>query len=106
MAALDITGLGRTYPGEVPVVALRDVNVRIEQGEYVAIEGPSGSGKSTLLNQLALIDTPTEGEYLIDGVSAGGLSHAERARLRSSTLASSFSRFTCWRGVPSSTTLL
>ena len=62
-----MTGVGRTYDSVRPVAALHDCNLRIDQGDYVAVMGPSGSGKSTLLNILGLIDEPTTGEYLLDG---------------------------------------
>ncbi len=93
MATLTLTGLSKTYSGQVPVEALRDVSVTIGPGEYVAIEGPSGSGKSTLLNVVALLDTPTAGEYRIDDVSTVALGDAERARLRSATFAFVFQSF-------------
>ena len=93
MALLELTDVARTYPGEIPVFALRGVTVRVEQGEYVAIEGPSGSGKSTLLNQIGLLDTPTSGEYLIDGRRTTPLGDTDRARLRSQTIAFIFQSF-------------
>lgn len=93
MPLLELSGVSRTYPGEVPVHALRDVNLLVEQGEYLAVEGPSGSGKSTLLNQLGLLDIPTAGEYWIDGVATTPLNDAARARMRSETIAFIFQSF-------------
>ena len=64
--------LGKTYEmGSEKIEALRQVNLRIERNEYVAIMGPSGSGKSTLMNLLGCLDTPTAGEYLLQGRSIG-----------------------------------
>lgn len=93
MPTLSMEGLSKTYGGQTPVEALKDVHLTIEQGEYVAIEGPSGAGKSTLLNLLALLDAPSEGDYLIDGESTIGLDDAKRARRRSSTFAFIFQSF-------------
>ena len=68
--------------GDEKVHALRGVSFKIHEGEFVAIMGTSGSGKSTLLNQLGCLDTPTSGEYLLDGVSVRTMSRRERAVLR------------------------
>jgi len=68
--------------GEETVHALRGVNFSIEQGEFVTIMGTSGSGKSTLLNLLGCLDTPTSGEYYLDGVSVKTMGKNERATLR------------------------
>ncbi|MBO5602334.1 MAG: ABC transporter ATP-binding protein [Prevotella sp.] len=68
--------------GEETVHALRDVSFKIYEGEFVTIMGKSGSGKSTLLNQLGCLDTPTSGEYLLDGVSVRTMSKSQRAVLR------------------------
>ncbi|MDL2227555.1 ABC transporter ATP-binding protein [Odoribacter sp. OttesenSCG-928-L07] len=68
--------------GEETVHALRNVSFSINEGEFVTIMGTSGSGKSTLLNILGCLDTPTSGEYLLDGVPAKKMSKNERAVLR------------------------
>ena len=68
--------------GDEKVHALRGVSFKIHKGEFVTIMGTSGSGKSTLLNQLGCLDTPTSGEYLLDGVSVRTMSRRERAVLR------------------------
>ena len=68
--------------GDEVVHALRGVNFDIREGEFVTIMGTSGSGKSTLLNTLGCLDTPTVGEYLLDGTSVRSMSKAQRAVLR------------------------
>ncbi len=70
--------IAKTYDGVRPVTALRDCDLRIERGEYVAVMGPSGSGKSTLLNILGLLDEPTKGEYVLDGLPTARLSESRR----------------------------
>lgn len=68
--------------GSETVKALRGVSFKIYEGEFVTIQGTSGSGKSTLLNQLGCLDTPTSGEYYLDGVSVRQMSKNKRAHLR------------------------
>ena len=68
--------------GSETVKALRGVSFKIYEGEFVTIQGTSGSGKSTLLNQLGCLDTPTSGEYLLDGISVRTMSKTQRAHLR------------------------
>ena len=68
--------------GSEVVHALRGISFKIYEGEFVTIMGTSGSGKSTLLNQLGCVDTPTSGEYYLDGVSVRKMSKAQRAKLR------------------------
>ena len=68
--------------GEETVHALRGVSFKIYEGEFVTIMGKSGSGKSTLLNQLGCLDSPTTGEYFLDGVSVRKMSKSQRAVLR------------------------
>ena len=77
-------GLRKVYSEgtEAEVVALHDVDITIEDGEFVAIMGPSGSGKSTLMNLIGCLDTPTAGEYRCDGVDVSQLDDEARARLR------------------------
>ena len=68
--------------GEETVHALRGVSFSIQEGEFVTIMGTSGSGKSTLLNTLGCLDTPTSGEYYLDGISVRTMSKSQRAVLR------------------------
>ena len=68
--------------GEETVHALRGVSFKIYEGEFVTIMGKSGSGKSTLLNQLGCLDTPTSGDYYLDGVAVRTMSKSQRAVLR------------------------
>lgn len=68
--------------GDETVHALRGVSFKIHEGEFVTIMGKSGSGKSTLLNQLGCLDTPSRGEYYLDGISVRNMKKPERAMLR------------------------
>ena len=79
---IKVTDLKKTYPGKVPVHALKGVSFEIPSGQFVAIMGPSGSGKSTLLHQLALLDKPTSGQILLDGIDISGLSQGKAADFR------------------------
>ena len=76
-----------------PVHALRDVSLRVDPGDYLAVRGPSGCGKSTLLHILGCVDTPTGGTLLIDGKPVQGLSDAERSALRLRAIGFVFQRF-------------
>nr|QNO44560.1 putative ABC transporter ATP-binding protein [Methanosarcinales archaeon ANME-2c ERB4]QNO45013.1 putative ABC transporter ATP-binding protein [Methanosarcinales archaeon ANME-2c ERB4] len=79
---IEIRNLTRIYGDGSEVRALDGVNLDIERGEFLAIIGPSGSGKSTLLNQIGILDTPTSGTILLDGVDITKASEKERSRLR------------------------
>ncbi len=68
--------------GDYVTRALDDINITIEKGEFVAIMGPSGSGKSTTMNILGLLDNPTKGKYILNGVNVAGLSEKEFAKIR------------------------
>ena len=91
---IEIQGLYKDYntaAGVFPV--LKDVNLTIDDGDYVAIMGPSGSGKSTFMNILGCLDRPTKGEYILDGHSIKSLSSNELAKLRNKTIGFVFQGF-------------
>jgi putative ABC transport system ATP-binding protein len=78
---------------EVETHALDNINIEIDKGEYVAIAGPSGCGKSTLLSILGLLDTPSDGEYELNGQPVARLSMADRARVRNREIGFIFQSF-------------
>ncbi len=92
-AVVDLVDVSRSFPGPPRVDALRGVSLRVDPGEYVSIIGPSGSGKSTLLNILGLLDRPTSGEYLLDGVPTGSASESVRSGLRGGRIGFVFQSF-------------
>ena len=79
-----MTGIHKIYPlGDEELHVLKDINLRIGQGEYLSILGPSGSGKSTLMNIIGCLDTPTRGSYILHGRQVDDMNEKELARLRS-----------------------
>jgi putative ABC transport system ATP-binding protein len=91
---VELRNAGRTYTaGDVLVPALAGASMTVQAGEYVAVVGPSGSGKSTMLNLLGLLDRPTEGSCLLEGVDTAALSEAQRAGLRSRRIGFVFQSF-------------
>jgi len=81
-ALIEARGVTKTLEGIVPVTLVQDIDLSIGAKEFVAITGPSGSGKSSLLYLLGLLDLPTRGEVLIEGVSTAAMSEDERAHVR------------------------
>ncbi len=78
---------------EVETWALNDVNLRVRPGEFIAIMGPSGCGKSTLLNILGLLDTPTRGKYILNGINVGRMKENERVDVRKGVIGFVFQSF-------------
>ena len=81
------------FTDEVETHALSGIHMEIRKGEYVSIAGPSGCGKSTLLSILGLLDSPTDGEYLLNGTPVANLSLSERARIRNREIGFIFQAF-------------
>jgi len=90
--------VSKTYPGGV--AAVRDVSLRIERGELVAVVGPSGSGKSSMLHLMGSLDRPSAGRVLVDGHDVAGLSDREVSALRATRIGFVFQQFHLAVGVP------
>lgn len=90
---VELDQVSRLFDSEPPVRAMDNVDFRVMPGEYVAIVGPSGSGKSTLLNMVGLLDRPTSGRYLLDGIDTSQLSEGQRAAARADRIGFVFQSF-------------
>ena len=91
---IQIENLGKTFrTEEVETIALQDINLHIDDGEFVAIMGPSGCGKSTLLNIIGLLDNPSVGSFLLNGQEVARLTEDERTDLRRGTIGFVFQSF-------------
>ncbi|HEY5438745.1 MAG TPA: ABC transporter ATP-binding protein [Acidimicrobiales bacterium] len=100
MSYLELHNVSRSYgEGSTMVHALRDVNLSVEQGSFVAIMGPSGSGKSTLLTISGSLEEPTSGDVVVNGSNLTRLSANERARLRRQTIGYVFQDFNLLPGL-------
>jgi len=94
MNVIELKGVGKTFTDRAePTVALQDINLTVGEGEFVAIIGPSGSGKSTLMNLIGLLDSPTSGEYLLDGKDVAGVKDKNLAKLRREKIGFIFQSF-------------
>jgi len=103
---LRLRGVGKTYAtGSLQVQALRDIDLDIHEGEFVAVVGPSGSGKSTLMHILGCLDVPTEGSYELAGVDVSSMDERELAHVRNQRIGFVFQQFnllptlSAWRNV-------
>jgi len=90
---VELDGVSRTFDGSPPVEAVKDADLSVQEGDYIAIAGPSGSGKSTLLHILGCLDTPTRGVYRLLGLDVGGLSDKMRTSLRGAEIGFIFQSF-------------
>ncbi|MGW0394601.1 ABC transporter ATP-binding protein [Streptomyces sp. NPDC003042] len=90
---IEFREVGLTYPGPPPVEALKSCELTVMRGEFITIVGPSGSGKSTFLNVAGLLDSPTSGRYLLDGIDTAALPDRERTALRGRRIGFVFQSF-------------
>jgi len=94
MSVIRLTRISRRYQmGSETIHALRDVSLEIEPGEYVAIMGPSGSGKSTLMNLVGCLDTPTTGQYELNGIQVSEMDDNQLAEIRNKEIGFIFQTF-------------
>src|SRR5690606_31740802 len=91
---IKLTDIGRKYViGAETIHALKSVSLEIEKGEFVALMGPSGSGKSTLMNILGCLDTPSRGEYILNGINVSEMTDDELAAVRNKEIGFVFQTF-------------
>ncbi len=93
-ALIELKGIVKKYEmGEEILFAINNVTFTVEKNEYLAIMGPSGSGKSTLMNIIGCLDTPTEGEYILDGKNVSEMTDSELAYIRNKQIGFVFQTF-------------
>ncbi|SHM72870.1 putative ABC transport system ATP-binding protein [Caldanaerovirga acetigignens] len=91
---IELININKSYGrGKNELQILKDINLKIDEGEYVAVVGPSGSGKTTLMNIIGMIDVPTSGEYLFEGKLVSKLAERELARIRNRKIGFVFQSF-------------
>jgi len=91
---IELRGISKKYrTGDEDTLALNNVDLTIEDGEFVAIMGPSGSGKSTMMHIIGLLDKPSKGEYILDGQDVSQLSKSEQAKIRNQKIGFVFQQF-------------
>lgn len=91
---IEVKDLRKTYVmGSETIDALRSVSLQIKRNEFVALMGPSGSGKSTLMNLIGCLDSPTSGEYFLNGINVSGMGDAELAEVRNKQIGFVFQTF-------------
>ncbi len=91
---IELQNVSRSFiVGDQKVSALRDIDLRLDAGEYISVMGPSGSGKSTLLNLLGLLDRPSSGTYLLDGGNVTDLTDEQQAQVRREKIGFVFQSF-------------
>jgi putative ABC transport system ATP-binding protein len=94
MTLIDIHGMTKVYSmGASEFIALNQIDLQIDKGEYVAIIGPSGSGKSTLMNMLGCLDVPTSGRYVLNGQDVSTMNETQLAKVRNENLGFVFQRY-------------
>lgn len=94
MAMIEMNEVSKVYKrGEEQLTVLKGVNLSVEEGDFVAIIGPSGSGKSTLMNMIGMLDIPSNGTYILDGVNTSGMSDNQMAELRNLKIGFIFQQF-------------
>src|SRR5438093_13733858 len=94
MSLIELVNVTKRYRiGEQDILALNEVSLTIDEGEFAAIIGPSGSGKSTLMHLLGCLDTPTSGTMRIDGIDVSHAGSDELSRMRNQTIAFVFQKF-------------
>ena len=91
---INLKNICRSYRnGDQELQVLKDINLEVHEGEFVAIMGPSGSGKSTLMNTIGMLDTPTSGQYFLDGKEVAGLGEKQLAKVRNQEIGFVFQQF-------------
>jgi len=92
-AVIELRDVVRRYPGDPPVESLREVTLRVEPGELLAVMGPSGSGKTTLLHIAGTLDRPSSGSVRIDGVDTSSMNDGQLSGFRATRLGFVFQQF-------------
>ena len=94
MALIELKNIHKFFTmGEEKIHALNEINVSIEQGEFISIVGTSGSGKTTMMNLIGLLDLPSSGDYILDGVKTTSMSDDELSQFRNQKIGFVFQSF-------------